>query len=328
LEVNPKRRKEAAANHSATHLLHLALREVLGDRVRQAGSLVTPERLRFDYTQPKALSALELSQIELRVNAEIAANWQVTTAVYDYDEAVRSGAMALFEERYGDKVRVVSMGPSRELCGGTHVQRTGDIGFFLIAQESPVAAGVRRLECLTGALAVMEFQLNRERLRELSQIFKAPPGEIASRAIKQAEKLQELARAGREAADSSFGFEEALAKVEEIGGIRLLALIAPDSDPKALRDLGDKFRDKLKAPAAVGLAAKSPDQKASLLVTVTEDLVDKLPAGRLIGPMAAAVGGKGGGKSRLAQAGGPDAGNLEKALSAFKEEAVKLLGLS
>jgi alanyl-tRNA synthetase len=320
LEVDSNLRRATAANHSATHLLHQALRQVLGDHVRQAGSLVTAEKLRFDYTQPKAPTDDELALVESKVNGEIILNWPIVTNVYAYDEAVRSGATALFEERYGETVRVVSMGSSRELCGGTHAERTGDIGFFLIAAESPVAAGVRRLECVTGQLAVLEFQANRDRLRDLARILKTQPKELTNRVQKLTERVLELSKAPRPDPEKmTLDVNQALKEIKTINGINCLAKIVPASDPKALREIGDLFKAKLPAPGVLALAATSQDGQALILVAVSPDLTDKLPAGRLIGPMAAAVGGRGGGKPNLAQAGGPNGAELPAALAVLTE---------
>jgi alanyl-tRNA synthetase len=323
LEVDPDSRKATAANHSATHLLHLALRQALGDHVRQAGSLVTAERLRFDFTHPTQVSDEDLARVEEMVNAEIIKNWPIETAILSYDEAVRSGAMALFEERYGDQVRVVSMGSSRELCGGTHAQKTGDIGFFVVAQESAVAAGVRRLECLTGLTALKEHQAGRARLKELAQILKARPEELADRVKKQAERIQELSRTAR-SQPTAFNPDSLWGQAEDLVGFPCLAAVVPAEDPKALRELADLLREKASGPAVIGLGAKGPGDKALLLVSVSPELADRWPAGRLIGPMAEAVGGRGGGKPLLAQAGGPQAAELPAALAAFKETVRKL----
>jgi alanyl-tRNA synthetase len=322
LEVDGILRRATAANHSATHLLHRALRLTLGEHVRQAGSLVSAERLRFDFTHPSQAQDADLSRIEEMVNAEIVKNWPIETQVLSYDEAVRSGAMALFEERYGEKVRVVSAGESRELCGGTHAQRTGDIGFFLIVNESAVAAGVRRLECLTGLAALRASQENRSLLKELSSLLKARPEELASRIKKQFERVQELAKSRPASSDQDP--TSLVAQAETIGALKLLALQVTAEDPKTLREMGDRLREKLGSPSLLALAAQAPDDKALLLVSVSPDLVDKFPAGRLIGPMAEAVGGRGGGKPLLAQAGGSQAAGIPTALSLFRETVKKL----
>jgi alanyl-tRNA synthetase len=317
LEVDAGLRRATAANHSATHLVHLALRRILGEHVRQAGSLVSAERLRFDFTHPTQAREEDLARVEEIVNEEIVKNWPIETQVLAYDEAVRSGAMALFEERYGEKVRVVTMGPSRELCGGTHAQRTGDIGFFLIASESAVAAGTRRLECLTGLAALREFQAQRGQLRELSQILKAKPEELASRVRKQAERIQQLTKTAQ-TQPHALDPKSLAAQAETFGDLQCLALEAPAEDPRALRELGDRLRDQLGPRAIVALGAQAQG-KALLLVSVSPELTGRFSAGQLIGPMAEAVGGRGGGKPLLAQAGGPKPEGLSLALATFKE---------
>ncbi|MDR1870570.1 MAG: alanine--tRNA ligase [Deltaproteobacteria bacterium] len=323
LEVDAAKRRATAANHTATHLLHLALRRTLGDHVRQAGSLVTDTRFRFDFTHQAQVTDEELSLIEAAVNQDIRQNFPVETTVLNYDEAVRSGAVALFEERYGDKVRVVNMGDSRELCGGTHAQRTGDLGVFLIVSESSVAAGVRRLECLTGGGAFAEVQGQRAKLKELGSLLKARPEELSSRVLRLLERIQELSKPGKPSAPVGLDPKALLKKAETLGDISYLAQEVNVAEPKDLRELADALKDQLGPKSLVALAAKSGD-KALLLVAVSPDLAAKFPAGRLIGPMAEAVGGRGGGKPLLAQAGGPNAKDTPKALAAFRQTLLTL----
>jgi alanyl-tRNA synthetase len=266
----------------------------------------------------------ELAQAEQLVNAEIRANWPILTEILNFDDAVRSGATALFEERYGESVRVVTMGQSRELCGGTHAQRTGDIGFFLITQETAVSAGVRRLECLTGAAAVTEFQTQRGHLNDLSQFLKIKPDNLLARVQKLAADLKQSAKTPKPQSDGSAKNVNAV-NSEHIGNIKLFTGEVLADNPKNLREIGDFFRQKLGPRSVLALGAKSSDQKALLLVLVSEDLKDLCPAGRLIGPMAEAVGGRGGGKPLLAQAGGPHGQDLAKAFLKVKEEILKCL---
>ncbi|MDR1608774.1 MAG: alanine--tRNA ligase [Deltaproteobacteria bacterium] len=323
LEVDESLRKATAANHSATHLLHRALRQTLGEHVRQAGSLVSPERLRFDFTHPSQPQEADLARVEEMVNGQIAKNWPIETQLLSYDEAVRSGAMALFEERYGEKVRVVNMGESRELCGGTHAQRAGDIGLFLVQAESAVAAGVRRLECLTGLAALKEIQKNRETLQELSSLLKARPEELTSRVQKQLERIQELAKAKPQ--ENQADPTSLVAQAQTIGSVQVLAGEVVAQDPKDLRALADLIREKLGSSYLLALAAKAPEGKAWLLVAVSPQLTAQHSAGRLIGPMAEALGGRGGGQAQLAQAGGPNGSEIPKALAKFLEIVKKTL---
>ncbi|MDR1084826.1 MAG: alanine--tRNA ligase [Deltaproteobacteria bacterium] len=320
LAVDMPNRLAVMANHSATHLLHNALRTVLGDHVRQAGSQVSAEKLRFDFTHQSQVREFELTETERLVNREISLNWPVETQVLDYEEAVRTGAMALFEERYGDKVRVVTMGPSRELCGGTHAQRTGDIGFFLILSESAVAAGVRRLECLTGVPAIAEFQKIRGYVKDLAGKLKSKPEELSAR-------LQKLLDQAKTPKPEPTGFEPGplAEQAETVGGIKFLAREVTADEPRRLRELGDLLREKLGPESILALAARSRDNKALLLVSVSKELADKFPAGLLIGPMAEAVGGRGGGNPLLAQAGGPNADGLAEALLKVKTAFLEAL---
>ncbi|MDR2388006.1 MAG: alanine--tRNA ligase [Deltaproteobacteria bacterium] len=317
LTVDEKRRKATAANHTATHLLHKALRLTLGEHVRQAGSMVASDRLRFDFTHDKSVSPAELDKIELLVNADIRADHGVETKLMDMDSAVRSGAMALFEERYGEEVRVVSMGDSRELCGGTHALSTGTLGTFIIVSESAVSAGVRRLECLTGQEAIKEIQNNRERSRELCQFLKSQPSELLERVKKLQARLKELEKAPVKG-DLAFNAADLAKKAQNIDGLTFLASKVKADDPKSLREIGDALRDKLGPKTVIVLAAEGSDHKALLLAMVGKDLLSKHKAGELISKIAPAVGGKGGGKPDLAQAGGPDLSGLDQALEMAK----------
>ncbi|MCK9362552.1 MAG: alanine--tRNA ligase [Syntrophales bacterium] len=315
LFVDTGKRRDTEANHSGTHLLQAALKEVLGEHVKQSGSLVNPERLRFDFTHFSRISEEELGRVEERVNAMIRANVPVETRVLPLAEAIKTGATAVFDEKYGDRVRVLQMGAfSRELCGGTHVARTGDIGFFKIIHESSVAAGVRRIEALTGRGAAAYAGRLEEELRRSSALLKCSPFETAEKTEKllhiqrDLEKESDALKAKIAAQDSG----DLLEKVRQVNGINMLAAVVNASDAKALRDFGDKLRDRLRS--GVILLGSRVDDKAMLLCLVTKDLSERYHAGKIIGQIAPTVGGKGGGRPDMAQAGGPHPEFLEQAL--------------
>ncbi|MDR2351973.1 MAG: alanine--tRNA ligase [Deltaproteobacteria bacterium] len=314
LKVDTEKRQKTANNHSATHLLHKALRRTLGDHVRQAGSLVSPERLRFDFTHFSPLTQAETDQIEASVTKDILADYPVETAVMDMEEAVRSGALALFEERYGEKVRVVSMGESRELCGGTHTSRTGQIGPFLISSESSVGSGVRRVECLTGEAALEKIQQDRRILAAISVKLKAPPSELLERITKLSVKPKEPSAT---TLHPNFDPKEAVKLAQKFGEVSFLGLSVPAETPKDLREVGDRFRDLMGTNSVIALAANAGD-KAILLVMVGKELTQLYPAGKIISQMALKVGGKGGGRADLAQAGGPNLEGIPQALEVAK----------
>jgi alanyl-tRNA synthetase len=313
--VDREARSRAAYNHSATHLMHAALRTVLGKHVTQKGSLVSAERTRFDFSHPQAVSAEEIARIEDLVNAEIRRNSKVDTRLMKHDEAIKAGAMALFGEKYGDEVRVVGMGEfSTELCGGTHVKRTGDIGLFKIVAEGGVAAGIRRVEAVTGPGAVAFIQAQDSALREVASSLKAQPEEITGKLaqiqehVRQLEK--ELARFKSKLASSQG--DDLAEQAQEVAGVKVLAAAIEGGDAKSLRELADKLRDKLKSCALVlGSAA---DGKVTLIAAVTADLTAKVKAGELVNHVALQVGGKGGGRPDMAQAGGNQPENLAPAL--------------
>ncbi|MBB5189872.1 alanyl-tRNA synthetase [Silvimonas terrae] len=318
--IDLHKRSATARNHSATHLLHAALREVLGKHVEQKGSLVNNERTRFDFSHPKPVTAEELARIEALVNHVVMQNYSVDVANMTYDDAIKAGAMALFGEKYGDEVRVLKMGDfSTELCGGTHVHRTGDIGFFKILAEGGVAAGVRRVEATTGEGAVAVAQnLDRE-LKQAAALVQAQPGEL----IAKLEKLQdnakslekELARLKGQLAASKG--DELASEAVTIGNARVLAVELPGADNTALRETLDKLKDKLGSAAIVlGSAA---DGKVTLVAGVTADLTGKVKAGELVNFVAQQVGGKGGGRPDMAQAGGTQPENLAGALAGVKD---------
>jgi alanyl-tRNA synthetase len=315
-QVDSEFRQRAAYNHSATHLMHAALRSVLGNHVTQKGSLVNAERTRFDFAHPQPLTVDEIHRIEILVNAEIRRNNRVETRLMKHEAAIKAGAMALFGEKYGDEVRVVGMGDlSTELCGGTHVKRTGDIGLFKVVAEGGVAAGVRRIEAVTGPAALAYAQEQETTLRQVADLVRAQPQEVAARLtqiqdhVKVLEK--ELSRYKSKMAASQG--DDLASQATEIAGIKVLAATIEGADAKALRELADKLRDKLKSCALV--LGSSIDGKVALIAAVTPDAIGKIKAGDLVNFVAAQVGGKGGGKPDLAQAGGTLPENLKTALS-------------
>ena len=318
LRVDTTTRDNTACSHSSTHLLHRALRTVLGEHVRQAGSMVTPEQIRFDFTHPSAVGPDNIEKIEQLVNEVIRQNLSVSTEIMNLDEATRSGAVALFEERYGENVRVVSMGDySRELCGGTHVDSVGRIGTFVVATESSVAAGVRRFECLTGQKAVEYIQSTRRHLAEAGATLRARPEELTDRIKKLQGRIKELEKGS--SPQNSQDNASLLGQVVEKNGVKLLATQVTAKDPKEMRLIGDDLKNRLGATALLALAGTSPDGKAMLLVMVGSEITSKFKAGQLIAKMAAEVGGKGGGRDDLAQAGGPEANKIPQALALVAE---------
>ncbi len=315
LEVNKDRRLDTMRNHSATHLLQAALQETLGKHVQQKGSLVTPDRLRFDFTHFSPASPEELARIERRVNELIRENARVSADIVPYQEAINQGAMALFGEKYGSEVRMVKMGDvSRELCGGTHVNRTGDIGFFKIIGESSVAAGVRRIEALTGRSAIEHIQGHEETLEEASRILKTSPADLIQRIHSLQEEGKKLRRELKDQKERRAGVDigKLMNGVKEVTGVKVLATEVDLPDPRALRELSDRLRDKIKSGIIV-LGSKA-DNKALLLVAVTKDLKERYHAGEIISELAKVVGGKGGGRPDMAQAGGPYPEKVKHAL--------------
>jgi alanyl-tRNA synthetase len=320
LSVDDRRRDLIRANHSATHLLHHALRERLGEHVKQAGSIVAPDHLRFDFSHFQPLTAEDLQAIERRVNDLVRENAETETAVLELRDARKTGAIMIFGEKYGDVVRVVRMGPSKELCGGTHVRRTGDISFFKIASEESIAAGVRRIVAYTGPRAVELSQREAEELRRAAALLRAGAFEVSQKVEATQRRLRDLERALEEARGkvASAQSGDLAAQATEVNGAKVLAARV-QGDGKALRDLADKLRDRL-GKGVVALASEQ-EGKAILLVAVTKDLVPRVKAGDLVREAAKLVGGSGGGKPDLAQAGGPDPSGIEKALEKVKELA-------
>lgn len=319
--VDGERRKATANNHSATHLLHAALREILGDHVKQAGSLVSHERLRFDFSHFKQVVPEKLLEIETRVNRYIRENAPIGTQVMSKEEAMHSGAMAIFEERYGDNVRVVSIGDgvSRELCGGTHTVRTGDIGLFRILGESGVAANIRRIEAVTGETALRYDQEQERILRSSASLLKAGPHEVSERVERLLLELKEKDRQieGLKTKLLSRKSEDLISGMREIQGVRVLARDLEAASPGELRDAADRIKDKM-GSGIVLLGAKGRE-KAMLTCVVTKDLVGRFKAGDIIRELSAVVGGRGGGRPDMAQGGGNNPEKLEKAFQVFYE---------
>ncbi|WP_322067535.1 alanine--tRNA ligase [Burkholderia cenocepacia] len=317
-EIDAQRRARTQRNHSATHLMHKALREVLGAHVQQKGSLVDAEKTRFDFAHNAPMTDDEIRRVEQIVNDEILANAPGIVRVMPYDEAVKGGAMALFGEKYGDEVRVLDLGFSRELCGGTHVHRTGDIGLFKIVVEGGVAAGIRRVEAITGDNAVRYVQELDARVNEAAAALKAQPSELTQRIAQVQDQVKSLEKelgALKSKLASSQGDELAQQAVE-IGGVYVLAATLDGADAKTLRETVDKLKDKLKS-AAIVLAAVEGG-KVSLIAGVTPDASKKVKAGELVNFVAQQVGGKGGGRPDMAQAGGTEPANLPGALAGVK----------
>jgi alanyl-tRNA synthetase len=314
-QVDAERRQATVLNHSGTHLLHAALRAVLGDHVQQKGSLVDPERLRFDFAHYEPVTREQLDTIEGLVNRQIRANADARTRVMSMDDALEAGAMALFGEKYGDEVRVLSIGDfSVELCGGTHVRHAGDIGLLKITAETGIAAGVRRIEAVTGAHAQQWVSANEQRLQRISELVKGSPDDAEDKVMQLLEKNRKLEKElqqlkGRLA--SSQGSDLA-AQAVEVGGIKVLAARLEGADNRALRETMDQLKNKL-GSAAVVLGTVN-DNKVSIIAGVTKDQTDRLKAGELVNVVASQVGGKGGGRPDMAQAGGNQPENLDAAL--------------
>ena len=315
IKVDADRRQKIVLNHTATHLLQAAMQKILGNHIKQAGSLVEPERLRFDFTHFSPLTTEEIIKIEEEVNAQIRANAGVTSQIMAADEAQAAGAMALFGEKYGDQVRVIRVGDySMELCGGTHANAAGDIGLFRILSEGGIAAGVRRIEAVTGDGALAQVHQQEQTLQRLAELVKSDPQQLETRLVKMVERQKEMERelATLESRLKAGQADDIMSSVQDIDGVRLLVAEVDTADGKGLRDMADKLRDKLgSGVVAIGCPFEG---KVNLLVAVTRDLTDKLHAGKLIGAMAAEVGGKGGGRPDLAQAGGSQPEKLSAAL--------------
>ncbi|PTR03827.1 alanyl-tRNA synthetase [Paraburkholderia sp. GV068] len=317
-EIDAVRRARTARNHSATHLMHKALREVLGSHVQQKGSLVDPDKTRFDFAHNAPMTDEQIRRVEQIVNAEVLANAPGIVRVMPFDEAVKGGAMALFGEKYGDEVRVLDLGFSRELCGGTHVHRTGDIGLFKIVMEGGVAAGIRRVEAITGDNAVRFVQDLDARINAAAAVLKAQPSELTQRITQVQDQVKQLEKelsALKSKMASSQG-DELAGQAIEVAGVQVLAATLEGADVKTLRETVDKLKDKLKSAAIV--LASVEGGKVSLIAGVTADASKKVKAGELVNFVAQQVGGKGGGRPDMAQAGGTEPANLPAALAGVK----------
>ncbi len=317
--VDAARRQAIVHHHSATHLMHAALKQVLGDHVEQRGSLVAPDHLRFDFTHPRAVTAEELSEIERLVNREIRVNPAADVRVMDFDDALTTGATALFGEKYGDRVRVLRFGDfSVELCGGTHVDRVGDIGQFKIVEESAIAAGIRRIVAVAGEAAVGQIQAMDDQLRDLARVLKVAPDAMGDRLAQILERSRTLEKEVDELKSkmAAASGDELLGQAADVDGINVLAARLDDVDPKALRDTVDRLKGKL--GSSVVVIGSVANGKVRLAAGVSEDLLARIKAGNLINFVAQQVGGRGGGRPDFAQAGGSQPENLEGALASVQ----------
>ncbi|MEO7655165.1 MAG: alanine--tRNA ligase-related protein, partial [Sphingomicrobium sp.] len=332
-QVDSERRDKVRANHSATHLLHAALRHRLGEHVSQKGSLVAAEHLRFDFSHPKAMSAEEIADVEAEVNAQIRGNEAVTTRLMTPDDAIAAGAMALFGEKYGDEVRVLSMGRgadadySVELCGGTHVRALGDIQLLKITSESAVSSGVRRIDALTGEAARLWLGQRDLKLREAAASLKTSPDEVPARIaalVDNARKLErELADAKKALAMGGGSAKSKAAEPEDVGGYKLLGQVVNGLDPKGLRGEVDAMKRRVGSGVAALIAVN--EGRASVAVGITDDLAGQVNAVDLVKAAVAALGGQGGGgRPDMAQGGGPDGDKADEALEAVKDALEKL----
>ncbi len=317
-QVNTAARAATVRNHSATHLMHKALREVLGDHVQQKGSLVNAERTRFDFAHNAPVTDAQVREIEARVNAEILANAAALARVMDIESAQKTGAMMLFGEKYGETVRVLDIGSSRELCGGTHVKATGDIGLFKVVGESGVAAGVRRIEAVTGQNALHYLQTLEDTVAHAAGAFKAPTAELNHRIAQVLDQVKALEKelSSLKGKLASFQGDELMTQAVDVKGVKVLAAKLDGADAKTLRDTVDKLKDKLKS-AAIVLASVDGD-KVHLSAGVTADSMGRVKAGELVNFVAQQVGGKGGGKPDMAMAGGTQPAGVDKALASVQ----------
>ncbi len=319
--VNMQARARTERNHSVTHLMHKALREVLGPHVQQKGSQVDPDKTRFDFVQNQPLTDAEIHKVEALVNAEILTNSATDASVMGIEDAQKTGAMMLFGEKYGDEVRVLTIGSSKELCGGTHVKRTGDIGLFKIVAESGVAAGVRRVEAVTGEGALALVQQQEWQLQQVADAVKAQPQEAAARIAQILDNMKSLEKelAALKSKLASAQGDELVEQAQEFNGVKVLAAKLDGADATTLRETMDKLKDKLKS--AVIVLATEADGKVSLIAGVTADATSKVKAGELVNFVAQQVGGKGGGRPDMAQAGGTQPEHLAKALASVADWA-------
>ena len=318
MQVTSDKRADICKNHSATHLLQKALRIVLGTHVEQAGSLVTPDRLRFDFTHFQSMTSEEIAKVEAMVNEQIANAIPVETKIMSLEDAKKTGAMALFGEKYGDTVRVVQMGEySTELCGGTHVKNTSNIMLFKILSEAGIAAGVRRIEALTGN-AVLEYYKNIENeLNEAAKVAKSEASHLVKKIQSMNDEIKALSSENEKLkakiANASVG--DVMSDVKEIKGVKLLATKVADADMNGLRTLGDSLKEKLGSGVVVLVSAQSAD-KVNLIAMATDDVIAKgAHAGNLIKSLAGVIGGGGGGRPNMAQAGGKNAAGIDELLA-------------
>jgi alanyl-tRNA synthetase len=313
--IDRDRREAIVLNHSATHLLHAALREVLGEHVTQKGSLVAPDRLRFDFSHNEPVTSEELQRIESLVNDQIRLNAEAETALMDFDEAVAAGAMALFGEKYDSRVRVLRIGDfSTELCGGTHVTRAGDIGMLKITSETGIAAGVRRIEAVTGDGALAWVRAGETALSRIADMVRGSREEAEDKVRHLLDRSRQLEKEVRQLkATLASGQGSDLAdRAADVNGIKVLAARVDGADPKALRAAVDRLKQRL--GSAVVVLGSVENDKARLVAGVTKDVTDRVKAGALVGEIAPMVGGRGGGRPDMAQAGGSDPGGLDAAL--------------
>ncbi len=317
-QVNTAARAATVRNHSATHLMHKALREVLGDHVQQKGSLVNAERTRFDFAHNAPVTDAQVREIEARVNAEILANAAAQARVMDIESAQKTGAMMLFGEKYGETVRVLDIGSSRELCGGTHVKATGDIGLFKVVGESGVAAGVRRIEAVTGQNALHYLQTLEDTVAHAAGALKAPTAELNHRIAQVLDQVKAMEKelSALKGKLASFQGDELMTQAVDVNGVKVLAAKLEGADAKTLRDTVDKLKDKLKTAAIV--LASVDGEKVHLSAGVTADTMGRVKAGELVNFVAQQVGGKGGGKPDMAMAGGTQPAGVDKALASVQ----------
>ena len=317
--VNTGRRRAIVLHHSATHLMHAALKTVLGEHVEQRGSLVAPDHLRFDFTHPRAVTEAELTEVERLVNQEIRVNPDSDVSVMDFDDALKTGATALFGEKYGDRVRVVKFGAfSTELCGGTHVDRVGDIGQFKIVEESAIAAGIRRIVAVAGEAAVERIQTIDGQLKDLARVLKVGPDALEDRLRQMLERGKAMEKEIEELKSkmASASGDELLGQAVELNGLKVLSARMDGIEPKALRDTVDRLKDRL--GSAVVVIGGAGDGKVRLAAGVSKDLINRIQAGNLVNFVAQQVGGKGGGRPDFAQAGGSQPENLDGALESVR----------
>ena len=316
VSVESRRRQGLKLHHTGTHLLHAALRRILGTHVAQAGSLVAPDHLRFDFSHGASVKDSEVAKVEDLVNEHVQANIVVTPAEMDLNAALQSGAMALFGEKYGDRVRVIRIGDfSTELCGGTHLEATGQIGLFKVVSEGAVASGVRRIEAVTGEAALRHVGQEEAALRESAGLLKIPPLELPQRLQKLLDEQKQLEKQLRdlEARVAKGRAQELAASAKVVGGVSVLSARLDGLDAEGLRSVMDTLRERMSSGVIV--LGSSMDGKVTLIASVSKDLTKRIQAGKLIQEMAPLVGGKGGGRPDLAQGGGPDASRLDEALA-------------